>query len=83
MNILFEINWLAIAIGTIAYSEFYGIWHRQFRFEKKNLNSRPNEIMIFDNLSKTINKQILYQSITLLVQLFSCSSYGGLKRQNF
>jgi Na+-translocating ferredoxin:NAD+ oxidoreductase RnfA subunit len=36
MNISFsEINWLAVAVGTIAYSAFCGIWHRQFAFGKK------------------------------------------------
>jgi hypothetical protein len=35
MNILTEINWLAITVGTIAYSAFCGIWHRQFAFGKK------------------------------------------------
>ena len=34
-SILTEINWLAVAIGTIAYSAFCGIWHRQFVFGKK------------------------------------------------
>lgn len=32
---LSEINWLAVAIGTIAYCAFCGIWHRQFVFGKK------------------------------------------------
>ena len=36
MNIsLSEVNWLAVAIGTVAYSAFCGIWHRQFAFGKK------------------------------------------------
>ncbi len=35
MNILTELNWLAIVIGTIAYCAFCGIWHRQFAFGKK------------------------------------------------
>lgn len=35
MDILSEINWLAIAIGTIAYCAFCGIWHKQFAFGKK------------------------------------------------
>jgi Protein of unknown function (DUF1761) len=36
MNIsLACINWLAVAIGTIAYCAFCGIWHRQFAFGKK------------------------------------------------
>ena len=35
MNILTELNWLAIIIGTIAYCAFCGIWHRQFAFGKK------------------------------------------------
>jgi hypothetical protein len=36
MNItLSNINWLAIALGTIAYSAFSGIWHKQFAFGKK------------------------------------------------
>lgn len=32
---LSDINWLGVAIGTIAYSAFCGIWHRQFAFGKK------------------------------------------------
>lgn len=36
MNIeLTDINWLAVAVATIAYSAFSGIWHRQFAFGKK------------------------------------------------
>lgn len=35
MNVISEINWLAVAIGTIVYSAFSGIWHRQFAFGKK------------------------------------------------
>ena len=36
MNIsLTEIDWLAVSVGTIAYSAFCGIWHRQFAFGKK------------------------------------------------
>lgn len=35
MNILSEISWLAIAVGTIVYCAFCGIWHRQFAFGKK------------------------------------------------
>lgn len=35
MNILIEINWVAVLIGTMAYCAFCGIWHRQFVFGKK------------------------------------------------
>lgn len=35
MNILSELNWLAVAVGTVAYCAFCGIWHRQFVFGKK------------------------------------------------
>lgn len=36
MNISFaDINWLAVTVGTVAYSAFCGIWHRQFAFGKK------------------------------------------------
>lgn len=35
MEILTELNWLAITIGTIFYCAFCGIWHRQFAFGKK------------------------------------------------
>lgn len=35
MEILTELNWLAIAVGTIFYCAFCGIWHRQFAFGKK------------------------------------------------
>ena len=30
-----ELNWLGILIGTVVYSAFSGIWHRQFAFGKK------------------------------------------------
>jgi hypothetical protein len=32
---LSEINWLAIALATVVYCAFSGIWHRQFVFGKK------------------------------------------------
>jgi Na+-translocating ferredoxin:NAD+ oxidoreductase RnfA subunit len=32
---LSQINWLAIAVGTIVYCAFCGIWHRPFAFGKK------------------------------------------------
>ncbi|MBK8788123.1 MAG: hypothetical protein IPN43_16920 [Chitinophagaceae bacterium] len=32
---LTEIDWLGVSVGTIAYSAFCGIWHRQFAFGKK------------------------------------------------
>jgi Protein of unknown function (DUF1761) len=35
IEILTEINWFAVSIGTIAYSAFCGMWHRQFAFGKK------------------------------------------------
>nr|WP_199000285.1 DUF1761 domain-containing protein [Flavobacterium sp. ASV13] len=35
MNILLEINWLSITIGTIFYCLFCGMWHKQFAFGKK------------------------------------------------
>lgn len=36
MNIsIFEINWLSVLVGTIAYSAFTGIWHKPFAFGKK------------------------------------------------
>jgi len=35
MEILTELNWLAIVVGTIFYCAFGGIWHRQFAFGKK------------------------------------------------
>ncbi len=35
MGTLSEINWLAVAVGTIVYCAFCGIWHRQFAFGKK------------------------------------------------
>jgi Na+-translocating ferredoxin:NAD+ oxidoreductase RnfA subunit len=36
MNIILSnINWLAVAVGTITYCAFCGIWHRQFAFGKK------------------------------------------------
>ncbi len=35
MEILTELNWLAIVVGTIFYCAFCGIWHRQFAFGKK------------------------------------------------
>jgi Na+-translocating ferredoxin:NAD+ oxidoreductase RnfA subunit len=35
MGMLSEINWLAVAIGTVVYCAFCGIWHRPFAFGKK------------------------------------------------
>ncbi|MBK8054648.1 MAG: DUF1761 domain-containing protein [Saprospiraceae bacterium] len=36
MNISFsDINWVAVIIGTVAYTAFCGIWHRPFAFGKK------------------------------------------------
>lgn len=35
MSIIFDLNWLAIVVATIAYSAFSGVWHRQFAFGKK------------------------------------------------
>ena len=35
MEILTELNWVAIVVGTIFYCAFCGIWHRQFAFGKK------------------------------------------------
>jgi len=35
MDILSQIDWLAIILGTIVYSAFSGIWHKQFAFGKK------------------------------------------------
>ncbi|AKD02031.1 DUF1761 domain-containing protein [Pontibacter korlensis] len=35
MEIITELNWVAIAVGTIFYCVFCGIWHRQFAFGKK------------------------------------------------
>ncbi|MBX2923186.1 MAG: DUF1761 domain-containing protein [Chitinophagaceae bacterium] len=35
MGMLSEINWLAVAVGTVVYCAFCGIWHRQFAFGKK------------------------------------------------
>lgn len=32
--LLSEINWIAIAIATVVYCAFSGIWHRQFAFGK-------------------------------------------------
>lgn len=35
MESIFEINWGAVLVGTICYSLFCGLWHRQFAFGKK------------------------------------------------
>jgi hypothetical protein len=32
---LSDLNWFAVAAGTIAYCAFCGIWHRQFAFGRK------------------------------------------------
>lgn len=30
-----DLNWLAVAVATVVYCAFSGIWHRQFAFGKK------------------------------------------------
>ncbi len=32
---ILDINWLAVAVATVAYCAFSGLWHRQFAFGKK------------------------------------------------
>ncbi len=63
MNItLSDINWLAVAAGTIAYSAFCGIWHRQFAFGRK-----WEQAMGFDRPKDWKETNIYY-----IVPLFSC-----------
>ena len=47
------------------------------------LSSWTNEIVIFSNLPKTINKQIIYQIITLLGAIFFLSVLRLTKKGNF
>lgn len=63
MNIsLSDINWLAVAVGTIAYCAFCGIWHRQFAFGKK-----WEQAMGFDRPENWKGTNIYY-----VVPLISC-----------
>jgi hypothetical protein len=47
------------------------------------VSSWTNGIVIFDNLSESINKQILYQSITLTGTIIFLSILWAAKRRNF
>lgn len=63
MNIsLTDINWLAVAVGTIAYCAFCGIWHRPFAFGKK-----WEQAMGFDRPKNWKETNIYY-----VVPLISC-----------
>lgn len=63
MNIILsDINWLAVAVGTIAYCAFCGIWHRQFAFGKK-----WEQAMGFDRPANWKETNIYY-----VVPLISC-----------
>jgi hypothetical protein len=64
MNIILlsDINWLAVAVGTIAYCAFCGIWHRQFAFGKK-----WEQAMGFDRPENWKETNIYY-----VVPLISC-----------
>jgi hypothetical protein len=81
MEILTSINWLAIAVGTIVYSAFCGIWHRQFAFGKK-----WEEAMGFERPENWKETNIYYTVplisclittivIAILLNLTSTSSY--------
>jgi len=61
--IVSDINWLAITVGTIAYSAFCGLWHRQFAFGKK-----WEQAMGFDRPSSWKETNIYY--ITPLISCF-------------
>ena len=62
MGMLTELNWLAIAVGTIFYCAFCGIWHRQFAFGKK-----WEEAMGFERSENWKETNIYY-----VVPLISC-----------
>lgn len=63
MNISFtDINWLAVAVGTISYCAFCGIWHRPFAFGKK-----WEDAMGFDRPENWKETNIYY-----IVPLISC-----------
>ncbi len=63
MNIILsDINWLAVAVGTIVYCAFCGIWHRQFAFGKK-----WEQAMGFDRPANWKETNIYY-----VVPLISC-----------
>lgn len=61
--IISDINWLAITVGTIAYSAFCGLWHRQFAFGKK-----WEQAMGFDRPANWKETNIYY--ITPLISCF-------------
>jgi Protein of unknown function (DUF1761) len=60
--LLTDINWLAVALGTIAYCAFCGIWHRQFAFGKK-----WEQAMGFDRPENWKETNIYY-----IIPLISC-----------
>ncbi len=61
-EIVTQINWLAVALATIAYSATSGIWHRQFAFGKK-----WEQAMGFERSKDWKETQIYY-----IVPLISC-----------
>ncbi|WCM41644.1 DUF1761 domain-containing protein [Flavobacterium sp. CBA20B-1] len=83
MEVLVEISWLAIAIGTIFYCAFCGIWHRQFAFGKS-----WEDAMGFERPENWKETNIYYIAplfacfvttvvIAILLKLTNTSSYNG------
>ncbi|WP_158861533.1 DUF1761 domain-containing protein [Lunatibacter salilacus] len=59
---IFEINWLAVGIGTVVYCAFCGVWHRPFLFGKQ-----WEKAMGFERPPDWTEKNIYY-----VVPLISC-----------
>ena len=81
---LTEIDWLAVSVGTIAYSAFCGIWHRQFAFGKKwekamgfNRPKNWKETNIY-YVVPLISCFVTTVVISILLQLTSVNSYSDV-----
>lgn len=81
---LTEIDWLAVSVGTIAYSTFCGIWHRQFAFGKKwekamgfNRPKNWKETNIY-YVVPLISCFVTTVVISILLQLTNVNSYSDV-----
>lgn len=81
---LAEIDWLAVSVGTIAYSAFCGIWHRQFAFGKKwekamgfNRPKNWKETNIY-YVVPLISCFVTTVVISILLQLTNVNSYSDV-----
>lgn len=84
MNILLsDINWLAVAVGTIIYSAFCGLWHKQFAFGKQwekamgfNRTRNWKETNIY-YIVPLISCLVTTIAISILLKQININSYTG------